>query len=70
MWLGWANWFKARRATGSGVAFRPQLCNMYIALSAGSIMWNTGGSFKVHHRYATNEFARDLPIRGGFRGGL
>ena len=40
-WLGWANWFVARRATGSGAGctFRPQLCNMYIALTAGSI-WN------------------------------
>ena len=40
-WLGWVKWFVAKRATGSGVActFRPQLCNMYIALTAGSI-WN------------------------------
>ena len=54
-WFGWVNWFVAICTIGSGVAFsvRPQLCNMYIALTAGSI-WNvycTGGSFDVHVRH-------------------
>ena len=44
MLFEWVKWFVARRATGSGVArtFRPQLCNMYIALTASStsILWN------------------------------
>ena len=42
MWLGWVNWFIAKHATGltSGVAcsVRPQLCNMYIALTTGILV--------------------------------